>query len=136
MVPGMTPAVADATSEQSDDVLIRQVLAGNTAVFELDRQVTERVRSEFIGRGKWTIVPETTGVDGLLTGVITSVTLTPVAFNQSQQATRYALMLSASVECSCCGGTGSSGPTAPSPRRAARSGGRTPPGYGRSPHPR
>ena len=70
----------------------------NTAVFELDRQVTDRVRSEFIGRGKWTIVPETTGVDGLLTGVITAVTLTPVAFNQSQQATRYALTLSAAVE--------------------------------------
>ena len=32
----------------------------NTAVFELDRQVTERVRSEFIGRGKWTVVPDTT----------------------------------------------------------------------------
>jgi hypothetical protein len=70
----------------------------NTAVFELDRQVTDRVRSEFIGRGKWTIVPETVGVDGLVTGVIGSVTLTPVAFNSSQQATRYALTLSASVE--------------------------------------
>ena len=70
----------------------------NTPVFELDRQVTDRVRSEFIGRGKWTIVPETTGVDGLLTGVISSVTLTPVAFNTAQQATRYALTLSASVE--------------------------------------
>jgi len=70
----------------------------NTSVFDLDRQVTERVRSEFIGRGKWTIVPEITGVDGLLTGVISSVSLSPVAFNQSQQATRYALILSASVE--------------------------------------
>ena len=70
----------------------------NTAVFELDRQVTDRVRSEFIGRGKWTIVPEAIGVDGLLTGVISSVTLTPVAFNEAQQATRYALTLSASVE--------------------------------------
>jgi len=70
----------------------------NTPVFQLDRQVTERVRSEFIGRGKWTIVPETTGVDGLVTGVISSVTLTPVAFNTSQQATRYALTLSAAVE--------------------------------------
>ena len=70
----------------------------NTPVFELDRQVTERVRSEFIGRGKWTIVPDTTGIDGLLTGVITSVSLTPVAFNNAQQATRYALTLSASVE--------------------------------------
>ena len=70
----------------------------NTAIFELDRQITERVRSEFIGRGKWTIVPDTTGVDGLVTGVISSVTLTPVAFNTAQQATRYALTLSASVE--------------------------------------
>ena len=70
----------------------------NTPVFDLDRQVTEKVRSEFIGRGKYTIVPDSTGVDGLLTGVISSVTLTPVAFNQSNQATRYALTLSASVE--------------------------------------
>ena len=70
----------------------------NTAVFQLDRQVTERVRSEFIGRGKWTVVPESSGVDGLVTGVISSVTLTPVAFNTSQQATRYALTLSAQVE--------------------------------------
>jgi hypothetical protein len=70
----------------------------NTAVFELDRQITERVRSEFIGRGKWTIVPESSGVDGLVTGVISSVTLSPVTFNEAQQATRYALTLSAQVE--------------------------------------
>lgn len=70
----------------------------NTPVFDLDRQVTDRVRTEFIGRGKYTIVPDAVGVDGLLTGVITSVTLTPVAFNTSQQATRYALTLTASVE--------------------------------------
>lgn len=70
----------------------------STAVFDLDRQVTDRVRSEFIGRGKYKIVPDSAGVDALLTGTITSVTLTPVAFNTSQQATRYALTLSATVE--------------------------------------
>jgi outer membrane lipopolysaccharide assembly protein LptE/RlpB len=69
-----------------------------TAEFDLDRQVTERVRSEFIGRGKYTIVTEVTGVDALLTGTISSVTVTPVAFNTSQQATRYALTLTATVE--------------------------------------
>ena len=74
------------------------MFVNNTAVFDLDRQVTERVRSEFIGRGKYAIVTEATGVDGLLTGVISSVALTPVAFNEAQQATRYALILSASVE--------------------------------------
>jgi outer membrane lipopolysaccharide assembly protein LptE/RlpB len=69
-----------------------------TAVFDLDRQVTERVRTEFIGRGKYTIVTDATGVDALLTGTIASVTLAPVAFNTSQQATRYALTLTATVE--------------------------------------
>ncbi|HEX9366826.1 MAG TPA: LptE family protein [Vicinamibacterales bacterium] len=70
----------------------------STAVFDLDRQVTERVRTEFIGRGKYTIVPDASGVDALLTGTISSVTLTPVGFNLQNQATRYALTLSASVE--------------------------------------
>jgi Lipopolysaccharide-assembly len=70
----------------------------NTAVFDLDRQITERVRTEFIGRGKYTIVPDVTGVDAVLTGTIVSVTLAPVAFNTSQQATRYALTLTASVD--------------------------------------
>jgi hypothetical protein len=74
------------------------MFVNNTAVFDLDRQVTERVRSEFIGRGKYAIATDSTGVDGLLTGVISSVALTPVAFNEAQQATRYALILSASVE--------------------------------------
>ena len=74
------------------------MFTNNTPVFDLDRQVTERVRSEFIGRGKYTIVADSTGVDGLLSGVIASVTLTPVAFNTSQQATRYALTLTVSAE--------------------------------------
>jgi len=74
------------------------MFVNNTPVFDLDRQVTERVRSEFIGRGKYAIETSSTGVDGVLTGVISSVSLTPVAFNQAQQATRYALILSASVE--------------------------------------
>ena len=74
------------------------IFTNNTPVFDLDRQVTERVRTEFIGRGKYEIVPDATGVDALLTGTISSVTLTPVAFNTSQQATRYALTLTVSAE--------------------------------------
>ena len=70
----------------------------NTAVYDLDRQITERVRTEFIGRGKYTIVTDSTGVDALLTGTIASVTLTPAAFNQQNLATRYALTLTATVE--------------------------------------
>jgi len=74
------------------------LFVNNSAVFDLDRIVTERVRSEFIGRGKYQIKPDATGVDGLLTGTITGVFLTPVSFNSAQQATRYALIMSATVE--------------------------------------
>ena len=44
MTPGLTSTVADQTSDQSDAALIQQVLAGNTAVFELlMRRYNERV---------------------------------------------------------------------------------------------
>ena len=74
------------------------LFANGTTVFNLDQKVTDMVRSEFIGRGKWTVVPDQTGVDAVVTGTITGVTLTPVAFNTSQQATRYALAMTGSVE--------------------------------------
>jgi hypothetical protein len=70
----------------------------STTIFNLDQRVTDLVRSEFIGRGKWTVVPDASGVDALVTGTITGVTLSPVAFNQQQQATRYALAMTGSVE--------------------------------------
>jgi hypothetical protein len=69
-----------------------------TAVFDVDRLITERVRTEFIGRGKYIIETGTTGVDAVLTGVISSITILPAAFNDQQQATRYVLTLSAAVE--------------------------------------
>ena len=46
-----------------------------TTVFNLETLLTQKVRSEFIGRGKYQILPEETGVDALLTGEVTSVTL-------------------------------------------------------------
>lgn len=69
-----------------------------TTQFDLDRRVTDRVRAEFIGRGKWTVVPDDTGVDAVVIGTITSLTLTPAAFNLQQQATRYSLVMTGSVE--------------------------------------
>jgi hypothetical protein len=74
------------------------LFVNSTTVFDLDQRVTQKVRTEFIGRGKWTIVPDQTGVDAILSGTITGVTLTPVALNNQQQATRYALAMTGSVE--------------------------------------
>jgi hypothetical protein len=69
-----------------------------TAIPDLDRQLTERVRTELISRGRWTIVPEETGVDALLKGEIGALTLTPAALNAQNQATRYALTVFVNVE--------------------------------------
>ena len=69
-----------------------------TTVFNLETLLTQKVRSEFIGRGKYKILPQQGGVDALLIGEVTSVSLTPASFNAQQLATRYALTLSARIE--------------------------------------
>lgn len=74
------------------------IFTNDTTVFDIERLVTERVRSEFIGRGKYTVKPEREGVDGLLLGEISSITLSPSAFNSQNQATRYTLIVTAKIE--------------------------------------
>ena len=70
----------------------------NTTVFDIDRRVTERVRSELSGRGKYKVFPIEAGNDAVLTGEISSISVAPVAFNQQQQASRYAFIMQARVE--------------------------------------
>jgi hypothetical protein len=69
------------------------LFTNNTTVFDVEQDLTQRVRQEFIGRGKYRVVPDATGVDALLTGVVNSVTVAPSAFNEQQQATRYVVMV-------------------------------------------
>jgi len=69
-----------------------------TPVFNLETLLTQKVRGEFIGRGKYQILPESTNVDALMTGEVTSVSITPVSFTQEQLASRYALTLTARIE--------------------------------------
>jgi outer membrane lipopolysaccharide assembly protein LptE/RlpB len=70
----------------------------HTQVFEIERPITDRVRSELIGRGSYTVTPETTGVDAVLTGEISSITVVPAAFTDQQQASRYVLIMTSKVE--------------------------------------
>lgn len=69
-----------------------------TPVFELEQMLTERVRLEFIGRGKYRVMPDAPGADAVLLGAITSVVITPTSFNSNQQATRYAFSMVVKVE--------------------------------------
>ena len=69
-----------------------------TTVFNLETMLTQKVRAEFIGRGKYQILPQADGVDALLTGEVTSVSITPASFNPQQLASRYALTMIARIE--------------------------------------
>lgn len=73
--------------------------ANATTIFDVERRITERVRTEFISRGRYTIVTDQAqGADAVLIGQITSITLAPAAFTTEQQASRYLLTLVANVE--------------------------------------
>ncbi len=74
------------------------LFVNNTAVFDVEQRITEKVRSELIGRGRYKVQPDRTGVDAVLLGEIQAVNLTVAAFDQQQQATRYALTLVVKVE--------------------------------------
>jgi len=69
-----------------------------TTVFNLETLLTQKVRAEFIGRGKYQILPQNTGVDALLTGEVTAVTIVPASFTTTQLASRYAITMTARVE--------------------------------------
>ena len=69
-----------------------------TNVFNLETMLTQKVRAEFIGRGKYQILPENTGVDALLTGEVIAVSITPASFTPQQLATRYAITMTAKIE--------------------------------------
>jgi hypothetical protein len=70
-----------------------------TTVFNLETQLTQDVRSEFIGRGQYRIVPEAgSDVDAVLTGEVTAVNITPASFSTQQLATRYVITMSARVQ--------------------------------------
>jgi hypothetical protein len=69
-----------------------------TPYFEVERLFTDKVRSELIGRGKYQVLPQQTGVDAVLRGAIASMTFTPANFNQQQQATRFIITITTSIE--------------------------------------
>ena len=70
----------------------------HTSYFVLAELVTDKVRTEFIGRGNYKIVPEATGADAVLIGAVTNVSIVPTSFSTEQQASRYTITVSANIE--------------------------------------
>jgi hypothetical protein len=69
-----------------------------TSYFDIAQMVTDKVRTQFIGRGNYKVLPEAAGADAVLTGTITGISIVPTNFVAGQQASRYVFTLTANVE--------------------------------------
>ena len=58
---------------------------------QVEQILTEKVRTEFIGRGKYTVIPDATGSDAVLSGEVLALSVQPVGFTEQQLASRYLL---------------------------------------------
>jgi hypothetical protein len=78
------------------------LFVNNTPVFEVEKKITARVQSEFIGRGKYKVRTDVTAaskdVDALLLGEISSIIVVPAAVTEERQASSYSIILTAKIE--------------------------------------
>src|SRR5687767_9735037 len=73
-------------------------LENRTTFFQVEQILTEEIRKEFIGRGKYEVVSGPTGAHAVLSGAITGITVTPVAFTEQQLSSRYLFTLTMRVQ--------------------------------------
>jgi hypothetical protein len=73
-------------------------LENQTTFFQVEDMLTDKIRSEFIGRGKYSVTPEAAGADAVLTGMVLAIAVTPVGINEQQLASRYLFTLVMRVE--------------------------------------
>jgi hypothetical protein len=69
-----------------------------TSYFDIAQILTDKVRTEFISRGHYQIVPETAGADAVMAGTITGISIVPTDFSAQQQASRYTITVTANIE--------------------------------------
>src|SRR5438093_1614120 len=76
---------------------IPQCLNQGSQIFEIDRVLTERLQREFASHGHYKTEPDGTNADALLTCAIKSSTLQATAFTTNNQASRYTVVITASI---------------------------------------
>ncbi len=74
------------------------MFVNSTPVFGIEQKLTAKVVSELIGRGRYEVRQNANGVDAVLIGEIQGIAVAPAAFNDQQQATRYAVTMVAKIE--------------------------------------
>ncbi len=74
------------------------MFVNSTPVFEIEQKITAKVRPSSSGADATRCRPNREGVDAVLIGEILGIAVAPAAFNDQQQATRYAVTLVAKIE--------------------------------------
>jgi hypothetical protein len=64
---------------------------------DVGQVLTQKVRDEFLGRGKYRVVYEAAGSDAVLSGEVLSIALQPVGLTEQQLASRYLFTLTVKV---------------------------------------
>jgi len=64
-------------------------IENRTTFYRTEQILTDKVRAEFIGRGKYRIVPDVNGADAVLTAELAGIAVQPVALTDTQLASRY-----------------------------------------------
>jgi hypothetical protein len=73
-------------------------LENSTTWSRVEQVVTDKIRTEFINRGKYEVVSSASGAHAVLTGAITSISATPVGFTERQLASRYMFTVTLRVQ--------------------------------------
>jgi Lipopolysaccharide-assembly len=73
-------------------------IENRSTFLQVEQVLTEKIRTEFIGRGKYNVVSQASGSDAVLTGEITSVSAQPIGFNENQLASRYLFVMTMKVQ--------------------------------------
>jgi hypothetical protein len=73
-------------------------LENRSTFFQVEDILTDKIRAEFIGRGKYTVTPEDSGADALLTGEVLGISVVPVGITENQLASRYLFTVALKME--------------------------------------
>jgi hypothetical protein len=73
-------------------------LVNNSTFFQIEQILTEKIRTEFIGRGRYRVIPVPEGADAVVTGTVTNVSVQPIGFTDQQLASRYQFSVTMNVE--------------------------------------
>jgi Lipopolysaccharide-assembly len=72
-------------------------LVNATPFFQVEQILTEKLRTEFIGRGRYRVIPDAAAADAVVTGTVTGISVQPVGFTENQLASRYQFTLTMNV---------------------------------------